>query len=69
MKFFWNNTSGLNADIERHRAEEKEPLAKIADLEQKQDQMSIDNLIVYRRLLAQLQKNKSGLLNKLGRKK
>jgi phytoene/squalene synthetase len=69
MKFFWNNTSGLNADIERHRAEEKELLVKIADLEQKQDPMSIAALRVYRRFLAQLQQSKADVVNKLGRKK
>ncbi len=68
MNFFWNKASGTNADIERHRAEEKELLAKIADLEQKQDPMSIASLRVYRRFLAQLQQSKAEVVNKLGKK-
>jgi len=69
MNFFWNKVTGLNTDIERHRAEEKELLAKISDLEQKQDPMSIASLRVYRRFLTQLQQSKAEVVNKLGKKK
>jgi hypothetical protein len=69
MKYFWNKTAGLNADIERHRTEEKELLAKIANLEKKQDPMSIAALRVYRGFLAQLQQSKATAVNKLGKKK
>ena len=41
MKFFWQNAKGLKADVERHRAKEKEYMDKIAELEGKEDPMSV----------------------------
>ena len=69
MKFFWNKASGVNADIERHRAKEKELEAKIAELEGKDDPMSIASLRTYRRFLAQLQYSKMEVVTKIGKKK
>lgn len=68
MKYFWDKTNGLNADIERHRAKEKELEAKIAGLEGKEDPMSIAALRTYRRFLSQLQVSKAQVVNKIGRK-
>ena len=68
MKFFWDKAKGLNADIERHRAEEKRLEAKIAELEGKEDPMSIAALRVYRRFLYQLQVSKANVVTKIGRK-
>lgn len=69
MKYFWNKASGLNADVERHRSKEKELMDRIAELEGKQDPMSIASLRVYRRFLNQLQTSKADVVSKIGRKK
>ena len=68
MKYFWNKAKGLNADIERHRAKEKELESKIAELEGKEDPMSIAALRVYRRFLYQLQVSKVEVVSKIGKK-
>jgi hypothetical protein len=68
MKFFWDKAKGLNADIERHRAKEKELESKIAELEGKEDPMSIAAMRVYRRFLYQLQVSKANVVTKIGRK-
>ena len=68
MKFFWDKAKGLNADIERHRAKEKELESKIAELEGKEDPMSIAALRVYRRFLYQLQVSKVEVVSKIGKK-
>jgi RecA-family ATPase len=68
MKFFWKNTRGLKADVERHRAKEAEIDAKIAELEGKDDPMSIAALKVYRRFRAQLLQSKADVVTKIGRK-
>jgi phytoene/squalene synthetase len=68
MKFFWGETKGLKADVERHRAHESELDAKIAELEGKDDPMSIAALRVYRRFRAQLLQSKADVVNKIGRK-
>jgi hypothetical protein len=69
MKFFWNKAKGLNADIERHRAKEQELEAKIAELEGKEDPMSIAALRTYRRFLYQLQASKANVVSKIGKQK
>jgi hypothetical protein len=69
MKFFWGETKGLKADVERHRAKEAELDARIADLESKDDPMSIAALRVYRRFRAQLLQSKADVVNKIGKKK
>jgi hypothetical protein len=68
MKYFWNKTKGLNADIERHRVKEQELIAKIAELEGKDDPISIASLRVYRRFLVQLQTSKAEVVAKIGKK-
>jgi hypothetical protein len=69
MKYFWNKAKGLNADIERHRAKEQELEAKIAELEGKEDPMSIAALRTYRRFLYQLQVSKANVVSKIGKQK
>lgn len=69
MSFFWKKTLGLKADIERHREQEQEFIAKIAELETKDDPMSIAALRVYRRFYAQLQQSKADVVSNLGKKK
>ena len=68
MKYFWDKAKGLNADIERHRAKEKELESKIVELEGKEDPMSIAALRVYRRFLYQLQLSKVEVVSKIGKK-
>lgn len=68
MKFFWNKAKGLKADVERHRAKEKELEAKIAELEGKEDPMSIAALRTYRRFLYQLHLSKANVVSKIGKK-
>jgi hypothetical protein len=69
MNYFWNKAKGLNADIERHRAKEQELEAKIAELEGKEDPMSIAALRTYRRFLYQLQVSKATVVSKIGKQK
>ena len=69
MKFFWQEARGLKDDIERHRAKEAELDARIAELEGKEDPMSIAALRVYRRFRAQVLQSKAEVVNKLGKKK
>jgi hypothetical protein len=69
MKFFWNDAKGLKADVERHRAKEKEYMEKIAQLEGSEDPMDVAALRVYRRHLNLLQHSKADVVNKIGKKK
>ena len=68
-RFFWQEAKGLKADVERHRAKEKEIQDRINELEGKDDPMSIASLRVYRRFLCQLQQSKAEVVNKIGKKK
>jgi phytoene/squalene synthetase len=68
MTYFWTRTKGLAADVERHRAKEAELDAKIAELEGKNDPMSIAALRVYRRFRAQLLQSKAEVVSKIGKK-
>jgi phytoene/squalene synthetase len=68
MKFFWQDANGVKADVERHRAHEAELDAKIAELEGKEDPMSIAALRVYRRFRAQLLQSKADVVNKIGKR-
>ena len=68
MKYFWGDTKGLKADVERHRIHEAELDAKIADLEGKDDPMSIASLRVYCRFRAQLLQSKADVVTKIGKK-
>jgi hypothetical protein len=69
MKFFWGDAKGLKADVERHRAKEAELDARIAELEGKDDPMSIAALRVYRRFRAQLLQSKAEIVDKIGKRK
>jgi uncharacterized protein YdcH (DUF465 family) len=69
MKFFWSETKGLKADVERHRAKEAELDAKIAELEGSQEPMDVAALRVYRRFRAQLLQSKAEVVSKLGKRK
>lgn len=69
MKFFWSKAKGLKEDVERHRAKEAELDAKIAELEGKEDPMSVAALRVYRRFRAQLLQSKADVVSKIGKKK
>ena len=68
MPFFWNKSKGLNADIERHRAKEQEFKSKIAELEGKEDAMSVSALRVYRNVMCHLQQSKADVVSKIGKK-
>ena len=68
MKYFWDKAKGIKADVERHRAKEAELDARIAELEGKDDPMSIASLRVYRRFRAQLLQSKADVVNKIGKK-
>ena len=69
MKWFWQDAKGLKADVERHRAKEAELDAKIAELEGKDDPMSIACLRTYRRLRANLLQSKAEVVTKIGKRK
>ena len=68
MKYFWGDTKGLKADVQRHRAKEAELDTKIAELEGKDDPMSIAALRTYRRFRAQLLQSKADVVTKIGKK-
>ena len=67
MKFFWGEAKGLKADVNRHREHEAKLDARIAELEGKDDPMSIASLRVYRRFRARLLQSKADVVNKIGR--
>lgn len=69
MKWFWQDAKGLKADVDRHRAKEAELDARIAELEGKDDPMSIAALRVYRRFRAQLLQSKAEVVSKIGKRK
>lgn len=67
-KYFFGTTKGLNADIERHRAKERELIAKMNLLADKSDDQSKSALRTYSNLLNKLQQSKAEILTKLGKK-
>jgi hypothetical protein len=67
MKWFWQDAKGLKADVERHRAQEAELDARIAELEDQEDPMSVAALRSYRRFRAQLLQSKAEVFNKIGK--
>jgi hypothetical protein len=70
MKFFWGDTRGLKADVERHRAKEAELDVRIAELEARpNDPMTVAALRTYRRFRAQLLQSKAEVVNKIGKLK
>lgn len=72
-KFFWGDASGLNADIERHRKQEKELEQKIAELEAMPEEKRLKTyesvLRTYRQFLYQLQVSKAEVVSKIGKAK
>ncbi len=69
IKFFWGDAKGVKADVERHRAKEAELDARIAELEGKDDPMSVAALRVYLRFRAQLLQSKADVVSKIGKRK
>ena len=69
-QFFWTKAKGINADIERHRAKEKELKEKIVELEgmDQNDPMVAASLRAYRRFLYQLELSKCEVVSKIGKK-
>ena len=72
-KFFWKDASGVNADIERHRVEEKRLESKIFDLESvpidERDKFHEVYIRTYRHFLCQLRDSKAEVVTKIGNKK
>jgi phage-related minor tail protein len=66
-RFFAKNATGLNADIDRHRSEEARLNTIIADLEDKEDDMSVACKKTFIELRDALRQNKAELVNKLGK--
>ena len=69
MKWFWKEATGLKADIERHREEERKIQSKIDELEGKDDDLSKRSLMAYRRFLVQIQTAKDEVTQKIGKGK
>ena len=69
MTYFWKKTKGVTADTERHQAKEKQYLERIAELEGREDPVSIAARRVYVRHLNQLRDSMARTVNQLGRKK
>lgn len=69
MKWFWQDAKGLKDDVNRHRAKEAELDARIAELEGKEDPMSVAALRVYRSFRAQLLQSKAEVVEKIGKRK
>ena len=69
MKWFCSDTTGLKADIERHREEERKIKSRIEELEGKDDEMSKRSLVVYQKMLLKLQAAKEELTQLIGKGK
>lgn len=74
MKYFWKNTNGKNADLQRHAEEERRLNAEIVELEQKvaiaRSSLELDEgyLKWKRQCLSELLKSKAELASSLFRK-
>lgn len=71
MKYFWQNATGLKADVERHRAKERELDAKIAELETlaEPSEMDLAVLRTYRSIRSRLLESKAEVVDKIGKQK
>lgn len=69
MKWFCKDATGLKADIERHREEERKIKSRIEELEGKDDEMSKRSLVVYQKMLLKLQAAKEELTQLIGKGK
>lgn len=67
MKWFWKDTTGLKADIERHREKERMIQSKIEELEGKDDEMSKRSLMAYRMFLVQIKTAKDEITQQIGK--
>lgn len=69
-KYFWKDATGLNADIDRHRAKEQELVEMIARLEkiEQPSEMDVACLRTYRHFLYQLELSKAEVVTKIGKK-
>ena len=65
MSFFGKKTTGLKADIKRHRQQEKELLRLISEAEQAGNAQHIR---VYRNFLNKLIESKADVVSKIGKK-
>ena len=72
-KFFYNNATGLKADVERHRKQEQELEEKIAKLEaiplEERNQFTESYIRTYRHFLYQLHVSKAEVVSKIGKSK
>lgn len=70
VSYFWKKAAGANADIERHRDEERKLVQRIEELEaqDQNDPMVRQSLRTYRHFLCQLQQSKADAVDKIGRK-
>ena len=69
MKWFCKDATGLKADIERHREEERMIKSRIEELEGKDDEMSKQYLVVYQKMLLHIQTAKEELTQLIGKGK
>ena len=69
MKWFCKDATGLKADIERHREEERKIKSRIEELEGKDDEMSKRYLVVYQKMLLHIQTAKDELTQLIGKGK
>jgi hypothetical protein len=65
-QFFAKSATGLNADINRHRSEEARLNTIIADLEDKEDDMSVACRKAFIEIRDALRQNKAELVAKIG---
>lgn len=62
----WRKPAGLKADIQRHAKELQYLDKKIAELEQKNDRMSLQALRVYRNFRCKLLQSQAEVNSKIG---
>lgn len=69
--YFWGKATGVNADLKRHKAEEKELEDKISSLESKEVMTKHEEglLRTYRRFLYLLHLSMVNVVDKIGRRK
>ena len=68
MKYFGTETEGLNADLERHNIEKQNIDEKIAELENRTDEMGIVLLKAYKHFKSRLEESKAEVASKIGKK-
>lgn len=68
QKFFFGETAGLNADIERHRKMEKKLQEDIAKHKASDSKFSERHVATYKRFLDLLLASKAEVVSKIGKK-